>query len=393
MAAVIAWSGVAFILFGKPGDRDMINQLKGADFVQVYTLAHSAFEGPYPTLDNRDAFYERQVGLVPASRGDVYLPVYPPPAALIFYPFTVLPYRAAALLWAAITIVGYVVVTWRSWHPVRHLLPDRRFLVAAAAAFPPFFLLVLYGQTTLLPLLAFFLAWLALRGGRPVLAGLALGLLSIKPQFAPVVALVLLAGLNGRVLLGLAASAVVQVTAVVWTMGTQAFMAYLSTLKTLSTVEHLVEPDAWRMHSLRTLTRLMPGTAGDVMWAAASVVVVGLAVRAWRSAAPLHARFGIVVLATVLVNPHLFAYDAVVLVLPFIWLGGWLEAVASPVRHSYWQAVYATSALLLFPTALIIHVQGSVIVLSWIFWRTAQDVIASGERQPQGRAETMTSSH
>jgi hypothetical protein len=378
LAAVILWTGAAISILASPGDRDLVNQLKGADFVQIYTLAHVAFEGPYPTLSTRESFNRRQVELVPASSGDEFLPVYPPTAALIFRPAAAFSYRTATLFWAIITILGYAVVVWAAWRPFRHVLPDRRFLLAAAIAFPPFLSLVLHGQTTLFPLLAFFLAWLALASGRPFAAGLALGLLSIKPQFALVMLPALLAGGEGRVLLGLLVSSAMQAAAVVATMGTQAFYAYFRTMRGLPAVEHLLEPDSWRMHSLRTLTRLVPDPAGDLVWIAASIMVIAATVRVWRSAAPLEARLGLVVIATVLVSPHLFGYDAVVLALPFIWLGGWVESNNAFFRERYWQAVYACSAFLLLPTARFLYVQASVVVLLWIFWKLSAHATATG---------------
>jgi hypothetical protein len=87
-----------------------------------------------------------------------------------------------------------------------------------------------------------------------------------------------------------------------------------------------------------------------------------------------------VLLATVLVNPHLFGYDAVILVLPILWFGGWLEKVRSPRAQDFWQAVYLLSVLFLLPTAAIIPFQASVVVMLWVFWRMYQELAA--EPQP-----------
>ena len=88
-------------------------------------------------------------------------------------------------------------------------------------------------------------------------------------------------------------------------------------------------------------------------------------------------------IAGVLVSPHLTIYDATVLVLLLIWLGGWIEQE----RHSrlaarYWPAVYWLVVTLFIPTALVIRLQVSVLVLAWLFVLVTRDVTAD---LPYGR--------
>lgn len=384
IVSAIFWATVVIATFATPGIRNLANHLKGEDFVQIYTLAHAAFEGHYPTLRTYSTFHARQVELVPESAPERYLPVYPPTAAMMFRPFAALSYGWAALAWAALSIAVYGLVVWGSWRPERDLLADRSFVVAAGAAFPPFILLILYGQTTTIPLAAFFLAWAALRAGRPFIAGLALGLLSVKPQFAIAICLVLALTTSWRILLGMGLAVLAQVSLVAWMLGIQALEAYLETVRGIRSVEYLLEPSGWRMHSIRTLTRLIPEPAGELLWGVSSLILIVLAARVWRSRAPVGPRFGILVIASVLVNPHLFAYDAVVLVLPFIWIGGWIERTLPPMRRAFWQAVYGIAALILLPTAFVIYVQLSVILLLWLFWRLGQEMLATDSvAQPQ----------
>lgn len=379
---IILWGGFAIVTFGSKGDRNLVDHLKGEDFVQVYALAHSAFEGPYPTFRSQETFHQRQVQLVPASRDDRYLPIYPPSAALIFWPLAQLPYRLAALSWALMTMATYGLIIWGAHYPARRLLPDTRFVALAAAAFPPFFLLVLYGQMTIIPMLGFHLCWLGLRSSRPIAAGAALGLLTLKPQFGVVLLPLFLLSRSWQVLLGFVFCVFAQLVAIAWTMGSQAFTAYGATLAGMPSVEYLLEPDAWRMHSLRTLTRIIPAPSGEVVWAVLSLGVIVFAWRLWRSSAALDARFGAMMLATVIVNPHLFAYDAVVLAPAFIWLGGWIEATRPSVRLAYWQGVYLISVTLLMPTAAVIYVQFSVVLIAWLFWRIGRELLQAQRADP-----------
>jgi hypothetical protein len=88
-------------------------------------------------------------------------------------------------------------------------------VLAAAAAFPPFWSLVLYGQITILILRHS--GWLAgARTGRHYLAGVAFGLLALKPQFGiPLAAIVVACG-EWRMLAGAVTSVVAQAAACGW---------------------------------------------------------------------------------------------------------------------------------------------------------------------------------
>src|SRR5207237_8413333 len=61
-----------------------------------------------------------------------------------------------------------------------------------AIAYPAFFHLIAWGQTSAPALLCFTLAFLALRARHPVAAGLAIGLLAFKPPLAVATAVVFL---------------------------------------------------------------------------------------------------------------------------------------------------------------------------------------------------------
>jgi hypothetical protein len=54
------------------------------------------------------------------------------------------------------------------------------------------------------------------------------------------------------------------------------------------------------------------------LWLIASVILVVFCVRIWNRTAAWHVRLGVLMLASVLVNPHLIVYDAAVLAFPLI---------------------------------------------------------------------------
>jgi hypothetical protein len=240
-------------------------------------------------------------------------------------------------------------------------------VLAAAAAFPPFWTLILYGQITILILTAFWLGWLALERKRPCLAGVAFGLLALKPQFGiPLAAIVLACG-EWRMLAGAFASVAAQ-AAIVWLLlGSAVFAGFAASIPMTMTHADWLESKPFMSHSLRAVTRLLPNWAGLPLWAALAAIVLWVTVKAWKSAAPLRVRLGIVILASVLVNPHVIVYDVTVLALPLVWFGAYmLEAERRAHAPAFGVIVYWLFAALFAPTAAVIGVQASVPVMLWL---------------------------
>jgi hypothetical protein len=100
---------------------------------------------------------------------------YPPHFLLFVTPFAAMPLWVGMAIWVGLTLAIYLRVCWR-------ILPDPIAMAGALAAAPTAILLV-NGQTGFLT--AGLLGLLLLNlDRRPVRAGVALGLLSIKPQLA-----------------------------------------------------------------------------------------------------------------------------------------------------------------------------------------------------------------
>jgi hypothetical protein len=365
VVAVILWIAAAIVSFVGTSDRGIAGPLKGADFVQFYTLGHLASAHRVAEMYDAAAFHEAQAALLPESAPEIYPPVYPPQAAVMFAPATGLSYQTALFIWSVLTIAAYALIVWSTWKAFADRLPDRTFVIAAAAAFPPFWSLVLHGQVTVILLAAFWGGWRALECRRSWLAGFSFGLLAIKPQFGIPLAVVVLASGEWAMLAGALTSVAAQ-AAVVWLMlGTDAFTAFGHNIPGMIAVADLLEAKPFMSHSLRAITRLTPNWFGVPLWAALAAIVLRYAVRAWKSDAPIRVRLGVIVLAAVLVNPHVIIYDLTVLALPLLWFGSYVErSPRRPEAAAYWTAVYWLFALTLIPTAAAIGVQASVFVMA-----------------------------
>jgi len=374
------WCVAGIIAFAGPGYRSIFGPLKGSDFVQFYTLGHIDARTAPTILYDPEAFHRLQTQLVPESDPERYLIVYPPHVTLVFRPLALLPYGSAALAWATILALTYAACIWLAWRPFKAVLPDRRLLFAAAAAFPPFWYLVLHGQTAIVPLVGFCLGWLALEHRRPFWAGMALGLLLLKPHFALMLPVVVLFSREWRMLAGGIVSVAVQLIATVALLGTGVLRDYAAVVMRFGELRQLLEPRPEQMHSISAVTNRLSPEWGMIVWALLSTVIAFQTIRAWRSGAPASLRVAVLVVASVLVNPHVFVYDVVVLAPALVWLAGWVyrEAPTLHLTKSFFVlAVYGLNLSLLVPSGALIPIQVSVLVLSGLFAVVTMDLLSA----------------
>jgi len=388
IAATLLWIGAAVVTFAGPGDRSIAGLLKGTDFIHFYTLGHLADADQVDTMYDMRALHEAQVALVPASNPEIYPPVYPPQAALLFTPFSGWSYRPAMLVWSAVTMALYGVLVWSVWRRDADRLSNRRLIVAAAVAFPPFWTLVLFGQITIFIMIAFWLGWLALERGRAFLAGAAFGLLALKPQFGiPLAAIVLACG-EWRMLAGAVVSVAAQAVIIWSALGAAVFTAFAASMRITLTYVDLLESKPFNSHSLRAVTRLLPNAIGAPLWLALSAVVLWFTVRVWKSDAPVRVRLGVVILASLLVNPHVIVYDVTLLALPLIWFGAYmLEPQRKEDAPAFGVLVYWLFAALLIPTARVIAIQASVPLMMGLFVWMAREATKTARPVSQGEVE------
>ena len=133
----------------------------------------------------------------------------------------------------------------------------------------------------------------------------------------------------------------------------------------------------------------MPEWIGTPIWLAASAVVIERTWRIWQRAADDGLRIGVLVLATVLVSPHLFTYDATVLALTFLLVGAWVERdpIGRTISSQYWGLVCGLYAAFVVPFARLFFVQVSVLLMAWMLYVLARVVLTP--RQGADSAEVV----
>jgi hypothetical protein len=133
-----------------------------------------------------------------------------------------------------------------------------------------------------------------------------------------------------------------------------------------------LEPKPYQMHSLRSFwAMLVPwGNVSFALYVAAALAVLWMTVRYWKTAAPLSLRFSAMLIATVLVAPHLTVYDLVILAPAFLLISDWSAANwQDSAMHAVGLLLYLSYVLaLIWPLSRWTHFQISIPALFALLW-------------------------
>ncbi len=355
-----------------PGLLDRAHNLKGTDFLHFYTLGSLALVPCGADLYNPEAQSELAAQRVPAAAGIRYLPLYPPQVSMLFAPLARQSYPVALILWLTLSALIYGLCCYAVWSACPNLRSYKLSVFILALAFPAFWHLIAWGQTSALALACFTLAFFALRARREFLAGLAFGCLIFKPQLALAAALVFVVTLNLKVIGGAILSAAAQLTAAWFFYGPGPLRDWAHTLFNLPSLLPLLEPRPYQTHSLRTFwSMLVPwNSASFSFYLITALLVLVLTIACWRSRLPLPLRYSALLLATVLLAPHLTVYDLVILAPAFLLLSDWIVTQPDhPAVPPLKTLLYLAFVLpLLGPLARWTHLQLSVPVMAALLY-------------------------
>jgi len=168
----------------------------------------------------------------------------------------------------------------------------------------------------------------------------------------------------------------------------------LHMLRNVRAVLPLLEPKPYQTHSLRTFwSMLVPWPhLAFALYVLSAAAVLGLTIACWKRVptVPLSLRYSALLLASVLVAPHLTVYDLVILAPAFILLADWLISQNS-TRSAWWLGtlLYLTYMLpLLGPFSRWTHIQLSVIAMAatlYLIWNIsfARNSLAADAGRPR----------
>jgi len=375
-AAILAlclWSVYVWNI-STPSLLDRAGNLKGTDFLHFYTLGSLALTHRGDDLYNMRTQSELAAQRVPAAAGIRYLPLYPPQVSILFAPFARLSYPWALALWLTLGTLLYGLCCYAIWRACPSLRNYGFTVLVVALAYPAFWHLIAWGQTSALALACFTLAYFALRAKREFLAGLAFGCLIFKPQLGLAVAIVFLITLRWKIIAGALLSALAQLCMAGMYYGPGPFREWIRTLLDTPHRLPLLEPKVYQTHCLRTFwTMLVPWpSASFTFYVITALLVAGLTVVCWRSSLPLSLRYSSLLFATVLLAPHLTVYDLVIVAPAFLLISDWIATQPDNATPRLKLLLYLAFALpLVGPFARWTHLQLSVLVMTailyWIF--------------------------
>lgn len=377
-----------------PGLRDRNGNLKGTDFLHFYTLGLLADAHRGADLYSVDAQAALAAQHVPEAAGLRYLPLYPPQISMLFAPLAHLSYGRALLLWWALCAMLYGLCCYGIWRACPNLRDHGGTVFVVAAAFPAFLHLIAWGQTSALALACFTPLFFLLRARRDLYAGLILGCLIFKPQLGLAAAVVFVSIGAWRIVAGAIFSAAAQLAVGAIYYGVHPLRTWLSVVANARQIWPWLEPRPYQTHSLRTFWSMLIPSApfASGLYVLSALAALALTIACWRrgESVPIALRFSALLLATVLVAPHLTVYDLVILAPAFLLLADWLvQQPPDSSSHRLGTLLYLAYMLpLAGPLARWTHVQLSVIAMAvalFLIWEVSEQTLNSTALNHEGR--------
>jgi len=334
LAAILSGAATVLVLgylfATASGTVDHLGRPLGTDFSNVWTAGRMVLNDRAAEAWEWGAHYRVQQQ-VHGNDVPFYGWHYPPPFLLLASLLALLPYVPALLLWQATTLAAVLLL-------LRKVLPGRRAMVFGLAA-PVVLVCLSHGHNGFLTA-ALLGSGLLLLDRRPVVAGLLLGCLVYKPQFAIVIPPLLLVACNWRAIAGAALSAGVLTGATLLLWGLPVWQAFIDSLPL--TREVVMESGATGWHKIQSPFAMIRMWGGDLPASyAAQMLATGtaLAVTLWLTKKAQPTQRNAAAIATALIStPYVLDYDFVPLGIALAFL------VADGLRRgflSYEKSLYA----------------------------------------------------
>lgn len=275
------------------------------DYLAFHAAGRLAAEGAAAAAYDWARLHAEQAGILGRPPpGDLGW-LNPPGFFFVVMPLSALPYRIAWLAWVALGVTLFALAAWAVW--------PRPAAVAAALAVPPVLFTAAVGQNGLLT--AALLGWcLALMDRRPLAAGVALGLLTVKPQLGLIFPLLLAATGRWRVFATAAGVALGLALAALLAFGPEPWASFLAASS--GNAERLLAAGtdvSPRIQSVYAFVMRATGRDGFAMAAHGAVALAAAGATLWlwgrRPEGPQEARAAAAIAAAFLATPYVWGYD------------------------------------------------------------------------------------
>lgn len=295
----------------------------GCDFFSFWSASKYIQTGNLATLYDYTFFQSYQLTLY--SDLEAFLPyLYPPHFIFLIKPIGYLDYPLAWTLFTLFGLIIYVI-------SIKVILPHRAVLWPALS-FPAALITCVYGQTGFITvaLMSFAIVMLP---KNPIISGVFVGLLTIKPQLGLLLPVALVAGRHWRCLASAAITSLILMSANTLAFGPEWPVLWLSALSRMST---------WTLEGggpLGLMPGILPqllssGVSSQQAWlvygAVASSATIAVA-WVWSASIPFNLKAAALTSATLIVSPYLIWYDLIWWILPIAFITadanrtGWLS--------------------------------------------------------------------
>ncbi len=311
----------------------MIGAPLGRDYVNFWMAPRLVLAGKGAVLVDLPAYGEAIKAAFGMNRDPLLLFVYPPHSLLLFAPFATLPFLPAVLLWTAVNLAGLALAT-------RMILRSQPVAgpILAVCLSPPAVAMMMYGHFGGLLALATTVALIE-GGRRPVLAGLCLAFLSLKPQFACAIGLMLLGTGRWRCLAVAVAATAGAVVLSAALFGVEVWQRFLFITMPMQSAfvanfdAKMIETSVTAYFAARYSG--LPAGPAWALQAAVSVFALAAGIGALRKGAEDPGALLVVILAALVMQPYVSHYDLAIAApaLALVVLGQAPGAARSPSRR------------------------------------------------------------
>lgn len=299
--------GLISLFWGAHGTVDSLGRPLGTDFSNVWSAGWMADHGRAPEAWDWAAQHAVQKQVHHDPQIPFFPWPYPPPFLIIATLLAQLAYVPALLVWQGITLVLALSL-------VRRILPGDRDAMLAALGAPVTLVCLGHGQNAFLTA-SLLGTGMLLIDRRPWVAGMLLGALVYKPQFAVLIPLLILARGNWRafVAAGATVSALCLLTLAIW--GWPVWRAFLDSLP--ATQHVIIEAGApgWsKIQSPFAAVRQWGGSIPFAYGIQGVVTLIAMIVSAWAARrGSMGLRGATALAAALLCTPYVLDYDYVLL--------------------------------------------------------------------------------
>jgi hypothetical protein len=308
----------------------------GGDFVVFNEAAKAAASGEAAAIYDREVLEARLKAAFPAREDFRLSWQYPPTMLVLTAPLALAPYPSSFVLWTLATGALFLLAMSSVW--------KNRVALFLAIASPAAFQALITGQTGFLTAALVTAAALG-PDRRWLLAGLAAGLLTVKPQLGLLLPVAFIAGGCWRAFAVAAATTLLLAGASHALFGAEAWTAFLAALSAHGAeMQSVVFPFHKLVSVYGGAVMLgMPISVALALQLAVSLGLAGFVALVWRRVKEWDLRLAVLSSAALLVSPYAFYYEMTV-ALPALFIiarrgveTGWLEG-EKPALALLWLA-------------------------------------------------------